>query len=89
MTMNSMGSDCHMAGKTTTGNCPQNCCSQSLPQAFAFVTTPIEHHLSALTAPSALPFAIAAAEFHFSVRLPIDRRATSPPAYLLNQVFRI
>jgi hypothetical protein len=87
--MSSMGTDCHMNGMTAAGNCPKSCCSRSLPQAFAFVATPIEHHLSALTAPSALVFASSAAEVRVTVRLPIDVRAASPPTYLLNQVFRI
>jgi hypothetical protein len=87
--MSSMGADCHMSGMTAAGNCPQNCCSQSLPQAFAFVATPIELHLSAIASPVALPFALPAAELRFTVRSPIDARAASPPPYLLNHVFRI
>jgi hypothetical protein len=89
MTMSGMGSDCHMTGQTATGNCPQSCCSRSLPQAFAFVATPKELNLSALASPVAVSFVEAAADLRFTVRLPIDARAASPPAYLLNQVFRI
>jgi hypothetical protein len=89
MTMSGMGSDCHMTDQTAVGGCPQNCCSQSLPKTFVPLAAPKEFHLSAIASQAALSFALPAAELRFTVQLPIDARAASPPPYLLNQVFRI
>jgi hypothetical protein len=89
MTMSGMGSDCQMTGKTSTGNCPQNCCSQALPRVLAPLAAPKQLHFSVLASPSALSFALPAAELSLAVPAPIDARAASPPQYLLNQVFRI
>ena len=89
MTMSSMGSDCHMTGHSAVGGCPQNCCSESLPQVFVPLAAPKELHLSSIASPVALAFALPATELRPIVQLPFDARAASPPPYLLNQVFRI
>jgi len=89
MTMSNMGPDCQMTGQTAIGGCPQNCCSQSLPQAFAPLAAPKKLHLSAIASPVAHSFALPSNELRFTVQLPIGARAASLPPYLLNQVFRI
>jgi hypothetical protein len=89
MAMSGMGPDCQMTGNTATGNCPQNCCSQALPRVLAPLEAPKQLHLSMLVSPSALSFAVPAAELSLAVPAPIDARAASPPPYLLNRVFRI
>jgi hypothetical protein len=84
-----MGPDCHMAGKTAAGNCPQSCCSQALPRVLAPLAAPKQLHPSTLVSPSALSFAVSGIEPSLAVLKPISVWAASPSHYLLNRAFRI
>ena len=88
MAASEMGPDCPMAGAASASNCPENCCSQpSLLKVLAWAH-PVRPKLRNL--PTAImPPAIAAAKPVQALARPINPSASSPPRFILFQVFRI
>jgi hypothetical protein len=93
MAMNSMAPDCPMKGMTATGmsaeGCPQNCCTLNTFNAVLLQTTRDQSKAKVQIPVVALPGAFAVARLEKTAVDSLDRRADSPPIYILNQVFRI
>jgi hypothetical protein len=89
MMMNGMGTDCPMAGRETAGGCSPNCCAAAASQVAVFAVTPKKLKLaSGVSTPVVIGEAVAQ-EQSAAIDSQTETRATSPPHYLLNRVFRI
>ena len=89
MAMSGMGADCPMAGAMTADDCQQNCCAQAQQQAV--VLPALVSKLDArLIAPASALLATSLADSQdLALRNAFLAEASSPPLYLLHQVFRI
>lgn len=89
MAMNGICSDCPMSRQMGASQCPCNCCSQTLPETFTLSASPQKLHPGALASPLVIGVTIPAAIRTFAAPAAVEGRASPPPLYLVNRVFRI
>lgn len=90
MAMNGMGADCPMASSgMATSACSQSCCTQAAPQAAPPLIAREKLNIAALAPALAVHAAACLAGPAAVLPPPVESAASSPPTYLLNQVFRI
>lgn len=89
MAMSGMGADCPMAGQMAAGGCPQDCCASAIAQAVTLVAAPERLRLVAAASPPVVAAEVAVHGRAPTVFAETEARASSPPPYLLNRVFRI
>jgi len=97
MGMDGMGPNCPMnhpaAGSASRGmassDCPQNCCGHAFAQAMAPGATSDKLKLIAAAAALAQPGLISFADPLLRPLANLEPQFSSPPRYVLNQVFRI
>lgn len=89
MATNTMGLDCPMGNQMDASNCGQDCCAKAVPQAVVFAATPEKLKLVVAGSPAPVVVEAFAPRQALAVNARDDTRATSPPRYILDQVFRI
>ena len=89
MDMQGMGPDCPMTGPIVSFGCPTDCCSHAAVQAMESIVAPEKLRVGAQQAvasdASEAPIAAPVADRPSGLAI----RGSSPPRYLMNQVFRI
>ena len=87
--MNGMGPDCAMARGMAASACPLSCCVRSPLTALVAFESSQRLEIPVAAVPFALPLLGPVPGRVPSLYPPLVVRASSPPPYLLNRVFRI
>lgn len=89
MVMSGIGTDCPMASQMAAGNCLQDCCARIDPQSIVLPAVVTKLNFGQPASPSVASSENTTPETNFALRALVGTGASSPPLYLLVQVFRV